>query len=384
MTSSNQKCDIRHSKSVTRHSTFATPGAAFTLVELLVVIGIIVLLISITIPVVGRVKAAAEEASTRALVQSLDGAIQNYFNNFKAYPGPIPDRLIRGGPAMQGSNFGFNEFKIEVAGATGPTSGFDIAAANETGLHQKITGAENLVLGLLGGLRIDPQSPNDPTDDELFYDPSGVGQGPSSLNRTNPKRFGPLGDPKDLSWRVIPAGKTGKFADESGDADDSLIPEFVDKFSSGPMPILYMRARPGAKKSTPAATLATPADNGVINLPGPAVTAKSSNQQYDLDQIVGYTAPNAGRSIGQGKNVKRGDYAFRTYLEHGLQTVDVTKGMDKSVAANYEYPYNAYPYFTSPNAPNTPRNKDGYILISAGRDRVYGTNDDITNFGSVR
>jgi hypothetical protein len=30
-----------------------------------------------------------------------------------------------------------------------------------------------------------------------------------------------------------------------------------------------------------------------------------------------------------------------------------------------------------------PRQKDGYILISAGPDRVYGTTDDVTNFGSV-
>ncbi len=30
-----------------------------------------------------------------------------------------------------------------------------------------------------------------------------------------------------------------------------------------------------------------------------------------------------------------------------------------------------------------PRQKDGYILISAGPDRVYGTTDDLTNFGPV-
>jgi hypothetical protein len=29
------------------------------------------------------------------------------------------------------------------------------------------------------------------------------------------------------------------------------------------------------------------------------------------------------------------------------------------------------------------RKKDEYILISAGPDRVYGTPDDITNFGQV-
>ena len=75
--------------------------------------------------------------------------------------------------------------------------------------------------------------------------------------------------------------------------------------------------------------------------------------------------------------------------------------MSKSTATtadagtNYTYPYDAFPYFqnraippTSTNAADrnrtgTPRNKDKYILISAGSDRVYGTPDDITNFGSV-
>jgi len=375
MTSSNQTCDILHSKSVTRHSTFATPGAAFTLVELLVVIGIIVLLISITIPVVGRVKAAAEEASTRALVQSLDGAIQNYFNNFKAYPGPIPDVLVYK-PGVLAAAFGFQGgFKIEAA------NGFDTAPSNEVALREQLTGSENLVLGLLGGLKVDTSA----GPATLKYDPSLVGNGPSSLNPSNPKRFGALGDPNNLSWRTAAGLKTGQYKDESAEAMDTIIPEFVDKFSSGPMPVLYLRARQGAKKNSDATVAATVADNGVINIFPNPVTPQY--QQFDLGQIYAYTRDDlpVGGSIGQGKSVKRGEYTVAAdYLKHGLRTVDPTKSMDKSVTANYVYPYDAYPYFTSPNAPNTPRNKDGYILISAGRDRVYGTNDDITNFGSVR
>jgi len=67
---------------------------------------------------------------------------------------------------------------------------------------------------------------------------------------------------------------------------------------------------------------------------------------------------------------------------HGLTKVDPTRVLDKS-GANYEYPYDAFPYFQNPSTPNTPRQKDSYILISAGADRVYGTSDDICNFGDV-
>jgi hypothetical protein len=35
------------------------------------------------------------------------------------------------------------------------------------------------------------------------------------------------------------------------------------------------------------------------------------------------------------------------------------------------------------NATGTPRAKDEFILISAGKDRTYGTSDDITSFGDV-
>jgi len=54
-------------------------------------------------------------------------------------------------------------------------------------------------------------------------------------------------------------------------------------------------------------------------------------------------------------------------------------------------PYNALPYFKNPtlnpygtsNAAGVPRNRDSFILISAGPDRIYGTLDDITTFGNV-
>jgi hypothetical protein len=35
------------------------------------------------------------------------------------------------------------------------------------------------------------------------------------------------------------------------------------------------------------------------------------------------------------------------------------------------------------NSTGTPRGKDEFIIISAGRDRAYGTSDDITSFGDV-
>lgn len=376
-----------------QHSTINNRRSAFTLVELLIVIGIIVLLIGLLIPVVSRVKTSAQEADTKALLQSLDGAIQNYYNAYRAYPGPIPNDLIANTNATQ-TDFGFTNFTY---GASGDNPGFDVSFSPTTTLHTKITGAENLVLGLCGGLRVDTSG----AQPVLKYEPSQVTQGPASLNPGNPKRSASfLAETKDLSFRVTPTGKTGHFEDESGEANDSPIPEFLDRFSAGPMPVLYLRSRPGAKKSTASNVAPTVANNGVINEYDNITNRYLGTQQYDLAQIIAYTGayngtwPNgalaasgsAGRSIGQGKSVRRADYTVAgDYLRHGLNDVAFPfKSMDKSAGATFQFPYDAYPYFSDPNTPNTARQKDGYILISAGRDRVYGTNDDITNFGPVK
>ena len=78
--------------------------------------------------------------------------------------------------------------------------------------------------------------------------------------------------------------------------------------------------------------------------------------------------------------------------QHGLRNVDTMAVLGPVSDPNYDYPYDAYPYLRNPQlsgpqnsntATQVPREKDKYILISAGPDRIYGTNDDITNFGSV-
>src|SRR5262249_50443258 len=105
---------------------------------------------------------------------------------------------------------------------------------------------------------------------------------------------------------------------------------------------------------------------------------------YDLSQIIGYTAT----QIGEGKRIAPGDYAnvgTLTFPNHGLQTIGTltsTKNPPPS-GKTYRYPFDAFAYFEDPAMPNTARQKESYILISAGPDRVYGTRDDIVSFGSI-
>jgi type II secretory pathway pseudopilin PulG len=112
---------------------------AFTTIELLVVIGIIVALIGILIPVVGKVRESAKATDTAAWVQQLGGAIEAYHSDFRAYPGPLHNDKIRSPAASQ-----------DVVITT--VTGFAPATANG-GNVDKITMSENLVLGLAGGLK---------------------------------------------------------------------------------------------------------------------------------------------------------------------------------------------------------------------------------------
>ena len=239
----------------------------FTLTEMLVVIGIIVLLIGILIPVVGRVRTASYEATSRAQMQSLVTAIERYHQDHKAYPGPLSKT---------------DDFSLDT---------------------EPRTSTENLTLGLLGGVFLDGTTPS--------FNPDLVGAGPMNLNPAKPKKFAAYVE-------KIPAEMTGGPAAEYllGAAitlPDTAIPEFLDRFPDR-KPVLYMRARNGA-----------------------SWTAGGPTEQYDPVELERYS---------------------------------VTFADAAAVAA----------YFNHPTLPNTPKQKDRFILISPGRDRKYGTGDDITNF----
>jgi hypothetical protein len=98
--------------------------------------------------------------------------------------------------------------------------------------------------------------------------------------------------------------KTGAFFDDatiggnSSDpvgADDSVIPEFVDRYSD-PLPILYLRAKVGSNLD--------PRNNGkntnpVITNDGPGPNGLPREGQYDISQIVGYTRTNPAIGVGR-------------------------------------------------------------------------------------
>jgi hypothetical protein len=221
-----------------------------------------------------------------------------------------------------------------------------------------------------------------------------VGQGARSLNtlgapNAQVKVAKVYIETNNLIWHNDGAGnKSGQYLDDADAAKDSLIPEFGDSYDD-PMPILYLRAKKGAQYNPSASFDGT--NNSVITYD----PTNDNNRvgQYDLHQILGYTA----QKIGVGRKTPEPVGYGSTFVgPHGLVSVDVNSALNPNPTSGltYFYPFDAYAYFrnnalSSPQTPSVarvndvPQQKDAFILISAGPDRVYGTKDDLTNFGGI-
>jgi prepilin-type N-terminal cleavage/methylation domain-containing protein len=346
---------------------------AFTLIELLVTMLIIGIIVGLLIVVIPKVRIAVDKASTQAQMAAIATSCQAYYNDFRAYPGPIPNNQLGG--AFYSTQSPANIVALGTTTASGTTysaSGFGTSQP----LH--VTGAENLVLGLCGGLDYDT------ADGVIGYNPYDIfpdgltpnAKGPAGLNPALPKRYNAYITIKtgDISPFANPSGTPGSYVDTGGrSGTDSMIPEFLDKFSN-PMPILYMRANVGA--------------TGVVTKGGVDENTATVIHQYELAHVLDYTASNLGIITTSSL----------TY--HGLQGIVPSASSPITDTVTQDYASagaNALVYLKDPNTPAyqpngttlstnasaSARQKDAFILISAGPDGVYGTADDIVYPGGT-
>ena len=363
-----------------RHSSSSrSPRPAFTLVELLTVIAIIVLLIGVLVPAIGVVRNKAKETSTRATFSALDAGLET----FRA------DRRIGGSypPSCTDERTGNNRITYMVESPytqlqNGAQSRFEISGAGL--LVWALAGAD--LNGCPGFQTFRTNSAfwaNDTRDN-----PNDSPPGAYVLKQTTREPYYPRVSPLiELSRVELSQWKSQAMTDEgvgsyeieqeveartsagqsAGDIPKRNYPMFLDAFGG---PILYWRADPTgiqACDESPNNIGNNPRnrtslgiyhyrDNGSLleNLgsgqggrqPKVVLNPRTLNQAHKLRWIF------AEAAIGGGPDPKTAELdGFWAYIRN--------KSVQTRVA---------------------PYRPDSYLLISAGIDGIFGTNDDIANF----
>jgi prepilin-type N-terminal cleavage/methylation domain-containing protein len=91
-----------HMTNASTNSTISARRAAFTLIELMVVTGIIAILISLALPALAKTKVAAKQTLALSNLRQVHLAFEQYADSFKSYPFLKPGVGPRGEPAPDG------------------------------------------------------------------------------------------------------------------------------------------------------------------------------------------------------------------------------------------------------------------------------------------
>ncbi len=314
---------LAHRSSSPPARTPQSKSRGFTLVELLVVIGIIGLLVGLLLPALGKVLERARVTTTLGTMQEFSKACDAYFQEFGDYPGVIPDDALEAG--LSGSD------------ANAPP----------------ISGTENALLALMGGYRL-PTDADYNTYPGTVYNfattpvftikisPANIGEGPLR----NGKKYDSFFSPKGREFGVAKGQWLGSAVETTG------LPDLIDAWGT---PIMYVRQTRAlgplvATRLTPAGVAGQFSRAGLLPYTLSTELGELSNDQTFTSNPASYSILNSN-SAGGATSSRARDLTLGQMIRHPAQT---------SVgAANDAAKVDA----------GTPRGK--YFIISAGPDGIY-------------
>ena len=185
-------------------STHRRCARAFTLVELLVVMGIIALLVGILLPALAAVTGASKAARTKATLNEFSKACDLFQQQLGFYPGVFPEEDFLGG------NF-------------------------------PITGTENAILHLMGGY-IEPTDPNYGNEQGVVVTGPNSGKVVKIIDRNSDGRADALGEGPTINGKKYdafyqPGGdELGVARGQQNEAIE--IPDLLDAWGT---PVIYIR-----------------------------------------------------------------------------------------------------------------------------------------------
>ena len=305
----------------------------FTLVELLVVIGIIGLLVGLLLPALGKVIQRSKSTATMGTAQEFAKACDAYFQEFGEYPAAVPDEAL-------------------YAGLNG-----------DSDLPQ-ITAAENALLALMGGYRISTDSDYATFGGtELTFsgvtppfkiriDANKMGEGPFK----NGKKYDAFYSPKGREFSKA-AGQLGAGGQPEA-AGAGLLPDLVDAWGA---PMIFIKQQRGI------GPLVKNGNNpgqfersGMLAYTGTTQLGDTSTDQTDATKGSVLNTASAGSESGAGAR----DLTLGQLIRHAGINAQSSSG-SASVADKDKV------------RSGTARGK--YFIISAGTDGIFFSRAQATN-----
>jgi prepilin-type N-terminal cleavage/methylation domain-containing protein len=299
----------------------------FSLVELMVVIGIIALLVAIVLPAVNVARTKAKVAATKVTIASAETGLEA-FRADHAIGGEYPPSMSLGIPGgMCKSPYDNDEMRIQ--------------------------GAYMLAWALVGADYLGTPGFIDTNGNGIWEDNTGSGDVNVDLyaivSGSQPRfpRSGPFIDKDKLKF---PTRQGGEFVIDALPTNPVLDSTCIlDAFDQ---PILYYRANPGQSEMAGGHPRLSP---GIYNW-------------YDNGFITGMDTSTPGIDLGAGLN-----HPMRT---RGAPPSGAVVGSAPTPKGSFAYQV----WDPSVTAAWRPHRADSYILLSAGPDGLYGTADDVANF----
>jgi len=313
----------------------AAKQRAFTLIELMVVIAIITLLISILLPTLGKARERAKVVKTKAMLKSIGDAAEVYRGENESDQNA---RLSNGYPPS--------------------TMAPDDTLSNST---EQMAGANWLVRHLMGKDLYGYAPPrNVPSglSPEQWYDYDA--QGKPLVDRVGPYLDGEA--VKVARTSDLPQGPTNPALNKNQQQH-----VFID---TNGHPILYYVANP-VQAAKPRAAIAS------MNGSTPGIYTMRDNGLF-TGQCVGTMCQLPGWDLGDGDHHNLGDFGPANPPD------PCTIGSNPRTFPALIMDWNTYKSSMQNNNCQTatvvPYRKDSFLLFAPGKDGVFGTPDDVTNF----
>lgn len=359
--------------------------AAFTLVELLTVIAIIVLLVGILVPALNAVRVSAKKAATAGAIQALSTGLETFRADQQiggAYPPSASDysggRGLGGGAGL--SYTIRNPFTNGQATPTGAPPELPVTGAGL--LYFALAGADGL--GCPGFKTFRTNS--------VFWSQD-CGNHAGAAYHLNPQtrvpsrpRYGPYIDLSKVKAsqrndsmnvrRVAGTNLTHHFAidRETQTADtlgrqpwQRLTPMFLDAFGG---PILYFRADPAGIQGV---------DDSPNDIPSRIAETGRGKYHYrdNSDLLLDNRQPLLLNPNGQHHRL---DYEGGSFPYPNNNNVFDMNNPNLVRNLGRDYRFAAYVRNKNTTATLAAQKPDSYLLISSGEDGLFGTADDIANF----